>query len=235
MNLEERVDKAADVAIASMVSCGVSKIQAREYINKHIIDFVERGVWTHDSIHELKQLSDVWQMYIKGGKQNGCFNLFNKISEAIKPYILSFAERARLELERNEGELSESELVQFQADLLAMQELEAMCCNDQACPVTEEHKNLFNVLVEGLDPNRFDLDKPPVVTKEEIAQFRELAPKFGLTENEIVLYIQKVTSGTPTGYVQRILTHQNIVDERLKKNAQILRNESGNKFWRGNA
>jgi hypothetical protein len=227
MNLEERVDNAANAAIASMVCCGVSETQASEYINKYIIDFVERGVWTHDSIHELKQLHQN-----RGWKTPEEVNLFNNISNAIKPYVLSFAERARLELERNGDELSEEELVQFQADLLAMEELEAICCNDQACSVTEEHKNLFSALVEGLDPEKFDLDKPPVVTKEEIAQFRELAPKFGLTEDEIGIRIQRVTSGTPTAYVQRILTHQNIIDERLKKNHQILHGEFRNKFWR---
>ena len=228
MNLEERIDKAVNIAIVSMVNCGVSESQAREYINKHIIDFVERGVWTHDSVHELKQLHQN-----KGWKTPQELNLFSSISEAIKPYVLSFAERVRLELERNEQELSEEELVQFQADLLAMEELEAICCNDHSCPVTEEHKNLFNALVEGLDPDRFNLDKPPVVTKEEIAQFRELAPKFGLTQNEIGIYIQNVTSGTPMAYVQGILTRQNIIDERLKKNGNILGSAPHfGRFWR---
>ncbi len=213
MNLSDKLSLAKEDLISVLMKHDISYSRASVFANKYINEFVENGVWTQSSLDELGVC--IGESNKHGDKYD--HPIFNDISKTISQYVLTFAERARLELEREGSELSEDEILLRKEDLLALEEMESICPGNLECSVTDEQKELIQVLINGLDPDRFEKVKP-TVTKEEIEQFRALGKKFGLTEELIANHIAKTTRGTPTAYVQELISRQSIIDERNSKN-----------------
>lgn len=228
LELETRIKKAKNGIFAALDKTGVPTDEALEYSETWAPIFVQNGHWPHECLQILGTLR---KKYIDDEQ----YNIYMMITEAVKPHMLTFLEKATLGIQ----EVPEDELEKYKEDIEALAEMEALCSDDN-CPVTEEHLELFQVLTQGLDPDKFDLSKESLVTKEEIVQFRELAPKFGLTELEIGLCIEKAIAGTPSAYVQRIINQQNLINARNEKNARILRRDEtalrydapDGQFWR---
>jgi hypothetical protein len=222
MDLTEKMYLAKQDLISVLLKHDISYGRASEYANKYIREFVESGAWTRDALDELKS----W-VYGESNRHGNKYDhpLFNDISKAISQYVLTFAERARLELENESSELSEEELSSRREDLIALEEMESICSGNKECSVTDEQKELIQVLTEGLDPEKFDLDTKPPVTKEEIEQFRVLGKKFGLNEESIAQCIEIATLGisSPTAYVERIISQQNIINQRRADNLFAIR------------
>lgn len=202
---EDRIKQASDAVFYDLINHGISSEHARNYVNKHIKYMIETGTYTEKCISDLIDIS-------KQGE-----HIWPDVREIIKPFVLTFAERARLELERESTELSEEELLARKEDLLALEEMEAICPGNKECSVTNEQKELIQVLTEGLDPEKFDFGIKSSVTKEQIEQFRDLGKKFGLDEESIAQRIARVTFGTPTAYVQKIISQQASIDQRREK------------------
>jgi hypothetical protein len=205
MDLQERIELAKSDLVSALLKNNISYGKALSYAITYTQEFVETGAYSKEAYDDLNDF---------GLDTN---RLFKDIVEAIGQYVLTFAERARLEFERDQAELTPEEANQRKEDILALEEMETLCNGKKECSVTDEQKELIQVLTEGLDPEKFDLNTKPSVTKEEIEQFRVLGKKFGLDEELIARHIDKATSGTPTSYVQRIISRQNVIDERRSK------------------
>lgn len=204
MDLQERIELAKSDLVSALLKNNISYGKALSYAITYTQEFVETGAYSKEAYDDLNDF---------GLDTN---RLFKDIVEAIGQYVLTFAERARLEFERDQAELTPEEANQRKEDILALEEMETLCNGKKECSVTDEQKELIQVLTEGLDPNNFEKVKPSV-TKEEIAQFRVLGKKFGLTEEVISQCIERVARGTPTAYVQGIISRQTIIDERRAK------------------
>lgn len=214
MDFNEKVSLAKQDLISVLTSNDVSYTKALVYADKYACEFVEKGVWSQNSLDDLEEMVRLGESNKHGSKYD--HPVYNDISKAIRRYVLTFAERARLELERTE--LSDDEASSLKEDLLALEEMESICSGNDTCTVTNEHKELMQILMEGLDPDKFNSDIKSSVTKEEIEQFRSLGKKFLLNEELIAQQIERVTQGTPTSYVQNIIYRQNIIDHRKSKN-----------------
>lgn len=212
MDLHERIKTAKNDLISVLLKNNISYDKASAYANTYAQEFIETGSYSKEAYDDLKDF---------GFDANV---LFKDIVEAIGQYVLTFAERARLEFERDQSELTLEEANQRKEDILALEEMETLCNGKKECLVTDEQKELIQVLTEGLDPDKFDNVKPSV-TKEEIAQFHVLGKKFGLTEKVISQCIERAARGTPTAYVQRIISHQAIIDERKAKSLFAIQSE----------
>lgn len=208
MDLNERIKQVSDAIVDELVRHGILTTYANEYADKHVPFMIITGTYKGNCFSDLKNI-------IPQGEQGE--RLWPDIVEIVKPFVLTFAERVRFELEREDFDLSKEDAKDLKEDLLALEEMESICPGNKECYVTDEQKELIQVLTEGLDPEKFDLDVKPYVTKEEIDQFRVLGKKFGLDEELIARHIEQVTFGTPTSYVQRIISRQNIIDQRRSR------------------
>jgi hypothetical protein len=137
------------------------------------------------------------------------------IAKVCSKYALTYAERARLYLETDAPkDLSEDEARQFEEDLKAMNDYEALCSG--GCPVTDEHRELYRLLAQGITPGG-----PSKVTTEEIDQFRVLAKKFGISDVDVENHIADTLDGI-NGQMKQILKQQRVIDKRMERNHRAL-------------
>ncbi len=208
--LQERVNNAADAIIEALTDVGIPQVKARKFAEKFTLHFIEKAAWT---IPSMKELRDLEKEYIGTG-----MDIWSVVANVCKPLCLSYAERVRYFLNEFPDNLSEDDAAKFKEDLEALEEFETMCSD--GCPVTDEHRELLNVLAQGIEPPAF----PGVrgVTPEEVEQFKVLGKKFGLSDEEIKLRIQVTDYSTYKSRIDRILEVQKIVDARKEKNLKAL-------------
>jgi hypothetical protein len=208
--LQERVNNAADAVIEALTDVGIPQVPARKFAEKFTLHFIEKASWTIESMKELKDLEGE---YIGTG-----MDIWSVVANVCKPLCFSYAERVRYFLNEFPEELTEEDAEKLKEDLEALEEFEVMCTD--GCPVTDEHRELLNVLAQGIEPPTF----PGVrgVTPTEVEQFKELGKKFGLSDDEIKLRIQATDYSTYKSRIDRILEVQKIVDARKEKNLKAL-------------
>lgn len=220
--LQERVNKAADAIVGALTDVGIPQVESRKFAEKFTLHFIERATWTKESMIELGVLE---KEHIGKG-----MDIWSVVANVCKPLCMGYAERVRYFLNESKDDLSEDDAKQLQDDLEAMHEYEMICPCDDACPITEEHRNLFTVLVQGIEP-QYSWGR---VTQEEVEQFRKLAPKFGISGHDLELRIARETIG---GRVEDIIKKQKVVDERMERNRLALERQhrpsaNKNRFFR---
>ncbi len=225
MDYQKRIQAAKTDLISVLMKHDVLYGRASEYANKYVQGFVETGTWTKESLEDLKNIGIDFGESNRHGSSND-HQFYRDIADVFSKYVLTFAERARLELECDKSNLTPEEAEQRKQDILALVEIENLCNGKKECSVTNEQKEWIQVLTEGLDPEKFlnpfekTIAKSPV-TNEEIESFRTLGQKFGLSDELINEYISKTTFGTPTGYVQNIINNQ-LVKKRAKSLSALM-------------
>lgn len=204
MDLQERVQLVKKELISILVKYKIDINIAIKYADDNANQLIENINLVKKSLKDIKNIIDlsIYELIIKDIKQ------------AINPYVLNFDEIAHLELEKDNSEINQEEAEKRKEDILALIEIENFCNSHKRCDVTTEQKNLIQVLIEGLDPERF---KNHFVSQEEISNFTKYAKIFGIPQPLIDYYISQNTSEHIKSFVNEIISKENIINNKRNK------------------
>lgn len=209
----ERLEKIKQTLIDVLKKYNITNDKACKYANNYAESFLKNRAWVKGSLEDLENIA------INFDINKSIIMLLEEINKSISPDVLNWAECTKLAIYSEE--YSPQEIEQLNEDIEAFNELQIISDKNKEYTITNEQKEYIQVLTEGLDPSNFRNIKP-LVTKEEIELFRTIGKKFNLPEDVIAEHIQLKTAGTPTSYVQNLISRQNIIDERNNKSLKAI-------------
>lgn len=209
LDIQLRTQKAEEGIFEALDGVGIPADLARQYAVAWAPGFVQQACWSVESLEILRELG---AKYI----EDETINVYERITAAVKPYAMTFAERVVYGLK----DVSKDELEQYQADLEALEEMRHLCCDDDACPVTDEHREYFHLLANGVDP--FDVQHSHGITNKDIEAFKTAARQFGLPEDEISLRVAIMTSNTTLGKIHKEISKYEEGFKRQEHNNKVL-------------